>query len=193
MPVRPTIRRRPRGVNGAPAQAARIGRHSAIIRPVLRRKSPLAAIALLVAAMTLAGCASAPPELELRSLARDGRPSEILACPPGYCAARADIAVPDFPLAIGQLAAIVREAATALPRTTVVRDDPARHRFVAIQRTALLRFADTFWVELVERGPNSSSLAIYSRPNFGYYDFGVNRRRVDALLADIAERVGRAR
>lgn len=153
----------------------------------LSRQSGAHAAALLVAAaMILAGCAALPGDLELRSLARDGRPSEVLACPPGYCTAEADIAVPDYPVAIERLNAIVREAVAALPRTTIARDDPARRRIVAVQRTAVLRFADTFWVELVARGANSSSLAIYSRPNFGYYDFGVNRRRVDDLLAAVA-------
>lgn len=139
--------------------------------------------------MTLAGCTAAVPDIDLRTFARDGRPSEFLACPPGYCTANADITVPDHPVALDQLAAIVRAAVAALPRTTIVRDDPPRRRLVAVQRTAVLRFVDTFWIELVAHGPNASSLAVYSRPNVGYYDFGVNRRRVEALLADIADRV----
>jgi len=77
------------------------------------------------------------------------------------------------------------------PRTTLLRDDAARGRFVAEQRSAVLRFVDTVWVEVVPRGSAASSVAILSRSNVGYYDFGVNRRRVEGLLADIAARAAR--
>lgn len=163
------------------------------MRPAARPRVPLAIVLLLVGAMTLAGCSHPPADVDLASLARDGRPSEVLACPAGHCAAHADITVPDYPVAVEPLAAAVREAVGALPRTTIVRDDPSRRRLVAVQRTAVLRFADTFWIEIVARGPASSSVVIYSRPNFGYYDFGVNRRRVETLLAAIADRVATRR
>ena len=158
-----------------------------------RRSAPFPAFAILIAAMTLAGCAATTSDLELRSFARADKPAEVLACPPGYCAARADLTVPDYPIPLERLAAIVREAVTAIPRTTIERDEPARQRLVAVQRTAVLRFPDTIWIELIARGPASSSVAIYSRSNFGYYDFGVNRRRVEALLAAVAARVAASR
>lgn len=143
--------------------------------------------------MTIAGCTADTSDLELRSVVRNGRPSEVLACPPGFCTANADIAVPDYGVPVEQLADIVRAAVAAMPRTTVERDDRPRHRLVAVQRTAVLRFADTVWIEAIPRGATASSLAILSRSNVGYYDFGVNRRRVEALLAAIAERVAHRR
>jgi len=152
---------------------------------------PRLAVLLALTTMMLAACAGPPPDLDLRTVARNGRPSETLACPPGYCTASADLAVGDFPVAPEQLAAIARAAITAMPRTTLLRDDAARGRFVAEQRSAVLRFVDTVWVEVVPRGSAASSVAILSRSNVGYYDFGVNRRRVEGLLADIAARAAR--
>ena len=70
---------------------------------------------------------------------------------------------------------------------------PELRQSVFVQRTALLRFPDTVWVQLVALDAESSSLAIYSRSNYGYGDFGVNERRVRAWLAAIAEGIGQAR
>ena len=65
---------------------------------------------------------------------------------------------------------------------------------IYVQRSAVFRFPDTIWVQPVAL-PQGSSVIIYSRSNYGYGDFGVNRERVglwldllrEALAADLVE------
>ena len=57
-------------------------------------------------------------------------------------------------------------------------------KIVAVQRSLIFRFPDTIWIEIVPRGDHAG-IAIYSRSTYGRFDFGVNRARVEALLAAI--------
>jgi len=138
--------------------------------------------ALLAAAM-LAACDADTGDVDLSRMARSGASNEFLACPPGYCAAPADAATPIYPVAAPRLLAIVRGVLAEQPRMTVLRDTDAR--IVAVQRSLVFRFPDTIWIEIVPRGEQQASLAIYSRSAYGRSDFGVNRARVTALLAAI--------
>jgi len=70
------------------------------------------------------------------------------------------------------------------PNTTLVQSDQKQDRFLV--RTRLMRYPDTVVVEVIEQGPNLSTLALYSRSQIGRSDFGVNRRRIERWV----ERIG---
>lgn len=75
------------------------------------------------------------------------------------------------------------EAVRQLPRTTVItRTDDYLH---AECRSAVFRFVDD--LELLLRG-DRGEIAIRSSARLGYYDFGVNRRRVESLRNTLRER-----
>ncbi len=57
---------------------------------------------------------------------------------------------------------------------------------VVEERSAFFGFPDLIDVETIETGEAKSTLAIYSRSKYGYYDFGVNKRRVETWLRELA-------
>ncbi len=107
----------------------------------------------------------------------------FLFCPPGYCPATEAIASPVFPLPWERLHEYWTEVISGEKRVETIVADPDDRRFVYIQHSPTFRFPDIITVELVQLGPNRSSIAIYSRSRYGHYDFGKNRKRVGKWLA----------
>jgi len=73
------------------------------------------------------------------------------------------------------------------PRTTLIALDADRHRSVHVQQSRVFRFQDRVRAEIVEFDRRRCGLAIDSRSLLGYYDLGVNRRRVLMWLAELRE------
>ncbi len=115
------------------------------------------------------------------------RPRFFLALPEGF----ASTAQPHLRLAPMEgppeaLLARFKAVALASPRTRLRQESGLQIELE--QKTAVWRFTDLITVEAVEAANDRAVLAIWSRALVGYYDFGVNRRRVlnwlDALQAD---------
>ncbi|GHD61575.1 hypothetical protein GCM10017083_49100 [Thalassobaculum fulvum] len=145
---------------------------------VTRRPGTLAA---LLSAVVLAGCRADTVPLDLRTIARSGKPNDALACPPGLCRAAADRDGPFFELPVDQLSARVAAILSGRPRTELVAEDRDLHQLVFVQRSAVFGFPDTVRVQAVASG-SGSALIVYSRSNYGHWDFGVNRARVERWL-----------
>ena len=75
---------------------------------------------------------------------------------------------------------IFRQIALRAPRPRQV--DEAGLQIALEQKSAVWRFTDRITVEAMEVRPGMTALAIYSHAQIGYYDFGVNRKRVTAWL-----------
>ncbi len=158
-----------------------------------RGSFPLTA-ALLVAAGLLTGCAANTEPQDLRELKRADSPNDSLACPPGICKAEADFESPVFGRTPEEVARALRQAIEGQPRIELAAAVQEPKQDVYVQRSAVFRFPDTIWVQPVAL-PQGSSVIIYSRSNYGYGDFGVNRERVglwldllrEALAADLIE------
>jgi uncharacterized protein (DUF1499 family) len=54
-----------------------------------------------------------------------------------------------------------------------------------------MRFPDTINVLIIPISADASTLALYSRSQIGYSDWGVNRKRLERWLERIAQRTGR--
>ncbi len=71
------------------------------------------------------------------------------------------------------------------PRTSPLgAATPATAQWVV--RSAVWNFPDIVAVQVLPRGPGSSTLALYSRSLYGHSDLGVNRRRIEAWLAALS-------
>lgn len=138
----------------------------------------------LAIAAVAGGCAEPSVPRDLRALERASSPNDALACPPGICQAEADLESPRFALPPERLSEIVRQAIAAQERTELVEEIPESAQLVFVQRSALLGFRDTVWIQTIDLAPQSA-LIVYSRSNLGYWDFGVNRERVETWLAAI--------
>jgi uncharacterized protein (DUF1499 family) len=76
------------------------------------------------------------------------------------------------------------------PETRVIASDEAARQFDIETLTPLVGFPDTITVRFLEAADGSSTLAVYSRSFYGKSDFGANKKRLDAWLAQLAARLG---
>lgn len=81
----------------------------------------------------------------------------------------------------GDAMAAVRRAVQAMPRTKIIREEP--DYLYAEFRTKLLRYVDDveFWFD-------GTAIQVRSASRLGRRDFGVNRKRIEALRALIEAR-----
>lgn len=127
--------------------------------------------------------------VDFRTLTRRKSPNDALICPKDVCpAATPDREPPVFALPAARLRRLVAEIALWEPNTSLLQSGPEQDRYLV--RTRLMRFPDTVVVQVIARGEERSTLALYSRSQVGRSDFGVNRRRLEHWLSRIAERTG---
>ncbi len=138
----------------------------------------------LVLFMMLSGCFFSVRFDQSTDLILDNKsnaPNDALACPLNFCQGRANYTVPIFQLSKAVLAVRVQEIIKSEPRTTLIHSNPNLDQLIFVQRSRLFGFPDTIWVQFVDLR-SESSLIIYSRSNYGYWDFGVNRKRIKSWL-----------
>lgn len=171
---------------------------------MLRRAPPL--LLLLAAALWAISCASpdaaamkdAPhvtgTAADWASLERSGYPRDWLLAPPDYAPVPGtpDQAPPVYPVDAARLAAAWADVVRAAPRTTIVAISDDGLRVDAEQRSKLLGFVDRIAMRAIAVDADHATLAVYSRATIGYYDFNVNRDRVQAWLAELARRLEQA-
>jgi uncharacterized protein (DUF1499 family) len=128
--------------------------------------------------------------VDFDNLVRTRAPHDALACPEGACGdARIDLVTEVYPVSGAELRRIVREVATAQPRTQIVYAARWEDEDRFVVRSALMRFPDTVNARILGAGDQGSMLALYSRSQIGYSDMGANLNRLRVWLAEIDERV----
>lgn len=122
---------------------------------------------------------------DFKAFSPPGSPNWHLACPPGSELPACRSAAPTFNVPLARLRSAFFDVAAAKRRVALIADagDERRYRFV--QKTAVFKFVDEITVEFVELGPEASSLFILSRSRRGWWDLGVNRRRVRRWLKSL--------
>lgn len=149
---------------------------------------------LIIAALVfqISGCAFDARTMDLREIDRSTSPNDGLACPPGICQAKADFDSPLFSGARNKLTDIALAVFKDQPRTELVGRDPALDQLVFVQRSKYLGFPDTIRIQGATIGTRVSVI-IYSRSSYGYWDFGVNRARVQSWLKILVQAIKRDR
>lgn len=117
---------------------------------------------------------------DFKALKRPSSPNYYLACPADYCNIKPDVISPTYPISIAMLRARWLAAIKPEPRWVLLHAKGDQLEYV--QRSWLFRFPDYISVQFIKRGEDKSSIAILSRAKYGYYDFGVNHKRVTRLL-----------
>jgi uncharacterized protein (DUF1499 family) len=144
---------------------------------------------LVVAAVLLAGCSADTRIIDFASLTRSNSPNDALACPANVCTAKTDFVTQPVALSVVELAAKIAQVLPAEPRTELIsRSDAAADgsvSFVLVQRTAVFHFPDTVNVLVRPVDEQHATVAVYSRSNYGYGDFGVNLARVKDWLGKL--------
>lgn len=138
-------------------------------------------------ALLAGGCGAvrevvAPAPGNIAEIRRPASPNTFLAGPAGFTPTP-DLQTRRFDLAPERLLAAMKGVMEAQPRVTALADDPGRLRADYVARVRVLGFPDVVLVQALPAGRGQSELVLYSYSLEGYYDFGVNRGRVEALLS----------
>lgn len=132
-----------------------------------------------------AGCSADTALVDFAALARSTTPNDSLACPADFCSAKVDFVTEAAPLSAPDLAAKVVAVIGAEPRTELAMKDADGLHLVFVQRSRLMRFPDTVNIAITPVDAGHATIAIYSRSNYGYGDFGVNLARVEDWLTKL--------
>ena len=108
------------------------------------------------------------------------RPNRFLMLPAGFDSrAKPHQKSPDFADEPAALFDRLKAILAGEPRLEWLAQDRAGARAELIQRSRLFRFPDRVSVAVLPgAGSKASALAVYSRAQFGIWDFGVNSARV---------------
>jgi uncharacterized protein (DUF1499 family) len=123
-----------------------------------------------------------PPPLNIAQLVRPASPNTALAAPAGF-RPPPDVVTPAYHVPAPLLYAAIRAVAAAQPGTYQAAAYPDRLQADWVVRSAVFNFPDLVTAQATPAGADAATLVLYSRSVYGYGDFGVNRRRVQAWLA----------
>ncbi len=118
------------------------------------------------------------PLADCETLQRPSSPNHWLAASEGACAAIADEAAPVFAASAAEQAAVWQSWIAAQPRAEITWRSADGLHIQAAEWTALFGFTDHISIAVLPLAGDRSTVAIYSRAETGYWDFGVNRARV---------------
>ena len=117
--------------------------------------------------------------LDFQALDRPDSPNHWLIAPGGWLPRlQADAPAPVFAVLPEQLVAAWLEVVRGRPRTTIVAVSDDRLQVEVEQRSALFGFVDKISFRALPLENGQSSYLVYSRSQTGYWDIGVNRRRL---------------
>jgi len=119
--------------------------------------------------------------LDFAALELGPKPNQYLVCAADVCPkAQAHREAPVYDVPAEKLRAAFLKVALEQKRTKLLEE--AGFQIELVQRSALMRFPDYISVRFLPVSDSQSSLAIYSRSQYGYSDLGVNKKRIDNWL-----------
>lgn len=133
-----------------------------------------------------------PAPGDISQIRRPASPNTCLAGPAGF------LPTPDFStryydVSAEQLLATVQDVILAQPRTETLALDGALLRADYVVRSRVFGFPDIVLAQVLRTASGQSALVLYSYSLKGHYDFGVNRRRVVAILSALDKAVVQGR
>ncbi len=131
--------------------------------------------------------------VSFEDLERRSTPTDALACPNNLCPIDTDILPRDYPVDVPALRKAMNRALMTERRLTLVDIDDKTPQERYVQRSETMRFPDTIDVRYVARPGGGSTVAIYSRSQFGRNDLGVNHARVERWLGKLSREVAQSK
>jgi uncharacterized protein (DUF1499 family) len=175
------------------------GNHSAILVEKMRNCS-LAKVFILIIGLATPSCATA--ETATEAIANTGNwfvdwenlrpadsPNNWLLVPRNGDLQHADEIAPVFAVAPHALANAWKAVIEDQPRTAIVAVSDDGLQIEAWQESSMFRFIDQISSRISSLSENKSTIAIYSRSTVGYWDLGVNKRRVRDWLEVLGNRI----
>lgn len=104
--------------------------------------------------------------------------------------AAADQAAPVFDVPAARLAQAWRSLVEARPRTAILGVSADGLQIESQQKSAVFGFVDRISMRAIPLALQRSTLIAYSRATLGFWDFGVNRRRLEDWLKVLGSHLG---
>lgn len=120
--------------------------------------------------------------VSFETLQRRWRWNDALICPQGRCEARSDEVAPIYSVPVLALRTALGRVIAREPLVRLVDGDDLVPFERYVQRSSRMRFPDTIVVRFYALPAGRSTLALYSRSQFGLVDFGANLRRLQRWL-----------
>lgn len=134
--------------------------------------------------------------IDFLTLKKPDRPNHFLACTDSHCmAAKYDMVAPMFDLPLGDVKAAWQRVIDRQPRVEQVEISADGWQIDYVQRSRLFRFADHITVCFAvgegagEGSVDATRVLVFSRAETGYFDFGVNRKRVQTWLEELSREI----
>lgn len=134
--------------------------------------------------------------IDFRTLQKSSSPNTFLACTGSHCpAAKSDISAPLVAAPVEAVMALWDAVIAAAPRVeeTARSGDGTQREY--IQRSKTFGFPDHIAVRFIAEdaaGKPATRVLMFSAAQKGYYDFGVNRRRVTTWLETLCRKAAAA-
>lgn len=119
------------------------------------------------------------------ALQRPASPNTWLVAPAGVLPIVSDEDAPSISATAVALAQTWRDVLAQQPRIAFMAVSDDGLHLEAVQRSRMFRFPDRISVRIFDLSPGSVSFAAYSRAEMGYYDLGVNRRRLRRWIGEV--------
>lgn len=124
-------------------------------------------------------------DVDFAAIAAINASNAYLLCPEHVCR-DAPARPPVFDRPAAELMQRAKATWTQAYRNALVHEDTANLKLRFVHRSAVFGLPDTIVVQFLQMSDTTSTLAIYSRSQIGAYDFGVNKRRIERWLAELA-------
>lgn len=126
------------------------------------------------------------PKTDFATVMPVDSPNWFLVCPPDYCLkTKPSLIAPDFPFSPEKLHAALQSMIHEQPEIKILSETKAS--FELVVRTKWIGWPDHVSIQILPTNVQGSTLAIYSRSNYGRSDFDVNRERIDGWLLRLTE------
>ncbi|USG60929.1 DUF1499 domain-containing protein [Sneathiella marina] len=113
-------------------------------------------------------------------------PNWFLVCPPDYCLkSKPSLVAPDFPFSPKKLHAALQSLIKEQSDIKILSETSTT--FELVVRTKWVGWPDHVSIQILPASVSGSTLAIYSRSNYGRSDFDVNRDRIEGWLLRLTE------
>ncbi len=145
---------------------------------------------LLVLVSMLTGCSKTnmdiPKPVDFNKLTiGHTKPNFYLMCPKSICSIDSDIS-PTFETDANTLYQAVANVVKNKARVKITSQDDKKYQLAYIQTSRFFNFPDYIDIQVFPVNNNQSTLAIFSRSRYGYYDFGVNKKRVADIIKELS-------
>jgi uncharacterized protein (DUF1499 family) len=126
--------------------------------------------------------------MDVTHIVRPSSPNTALAAPAGFSPAP-DIVTPVYHLPAGQLFALAQAVASGQPNTFTAATFAGQLQAHYVARSAVFNFPDLIAVQVRQETPDTSDLFLWSRSVYGESDLGVNRKRLQAWLGALDQKL----